>query len=73
MEKTCGNLTANLDCGEDDNSMVFTPDNSQNDTEGTILLNLPEGAEILDSGGNVIYTQDGGPDKTKIRMPPPGA
>lgn len=70
MESTCGNITATLMCsGSEENTMELTPVNTAEEVDGFIELNLPEGSEILDSEGNVVYVQDGGPDKSKIKIP----
>lgn len=68
MQKVCGYLSVTVDCTNEENTSSLTPSNSGQD-DGFIELNLPEGTEIVDPNGNVLYTQDGGPDKCKIKIP----
>lgn len=67
MANECVNISYSSKCLEE--SLEFTAATT-NDNEATILLNLPEGSKIVTPSGEVVYTVEGGPGKTSIRIPP---
>lgn len=68
MGQNCGNLTVNVNCDSQDNTAIMDATNS-GESMAEIILDIPEGAKIVDPNGNVLFTQDGEPDKCKIKIP----
>ena len=66
MTEECVNISYSSKCL--DESLEFTAATT-NDNEATILLNLPEGSQIVTPAGEVVYTVEAGPGKTTIKTP----
>lgn len=64
----CGDLNASLACTGEPNEAILTPENTGS-SDAAVILDIPQGAQIVDASGNVLYEQDGGPDKCKIKIP----
>ncbi len=67
---TCGPLTTSLACDAstpDDTNLEAT--NNTSTVEGIINLHLPAGSKVY-YNGDLMFTTDGDPDKSKIRIPP---
>lgn len=67
MSTTCGNIEVSVTCDTEENTAVVTPEKIETG-ESTVILNLPEGAQIVAPDGTVLYEQPTGPDKSKIKM-----
>ena len=68
MSENCGDLSVAVNCATETNTANLSPSISGSQ-DGFINLDLPEGAQILNSSGEVLFTQDGEPDKCKIKIP----